>query len=613
MRHPFALVAALWSTALSLVLTWPMPAWIGQAVLGSPRADGMKHVWTLWWMRREVASEGHLPFATDYVNFPRGMDLYPIEPLNGLAATALSFLSIEATTNLIALGNLTLTGLATALLGRELGASRWGALACGTLLQGSALALFTIHVGVGELQHLWWLPIGFLAWLRHRRQPGLLRAAWLGLVLAAACLSCFYHGFFLAIGVSVLSLTTLWAGRKTPMLLVGYALAAAGAVLIVVPAMNTFSTSYAGDTPPELGLQTYVFDGEHGQPVTDPPSARLDPSHLLGSRRADRDSAEPEVLAYGGGRYLGWLAVLLGCGAIVLKPRAALPWLGVAAAGILVALGSYLVRGGEEALTDWGARYELPFLYLNRALGYVAEPLNFPVRALALTSTALAVMAAVVSTASVRGRPLGPLVFGAALLNVVDVQANQLIPRPMPAFSLPDLTGLDTLADASGALLDVSLAWRSDQETRGLSLAAQLRHQQRIQGVPLERIEYFAQDGQLWARALPFVQLLELATYEDAAFDADLLRADLALIDDAGFDHVMVLGTGGDRQVPPRVEALLDAHLGEPVVDDLAVKVWAVPPTDASADELATWRTQHEARVAALEGKGEHEMNPMLK
>jgi len=381
----------------------------------------------------------------------------------------------------------------------------------------------------------------------------------------------------------------------------------------VVPVVSTFSTSYGGDDPPDIGLQAYVLESGHGQPVTDPPSARLDPSHLLSSRRADRDSALPEELAYGGGRYLGWLAVLMGCGALVLRPRAALPWLGVAGAGILVALGSYLVRGGDEALTDWGARYELPFLYLNRALGYVAEPLNFPVRALALTSTALAALAALLSTVSVRGRALGPFVFVAAVLNVVDVQANQLIPRPMPAFAIPDLSGLDTLADSSGALLDVALAWRSDQETRSLSLAAQLRHQQRIQGVPLERIEYFAQDGQLWARSLPLVQLLELATYEAAELDDETLRADLGLLHDAGFEHVMVLGTGGDRQVPPRVERLLDEHLGEPVVDELAVKVWAVPEPTATDEELAAWKTAQALRVEASRGKAEHEMNPMLK
>ena len=59
--------------------------------LGSPKADGMKHLWTLWWMRASVwrgssrsARSGELA---------EGMDLYPIEPLNGVVSIATPFLA----------------------------------------------------------------------------------------------------------------------------------------------------------------------------------------------------------------------------------------------------------------------------------------------------------------------------------------------------------------------------------------------------------------------------------------------------------------------------------------------------------------------------------------
>ena len=35
----------------------------------------------------------------------------------------------------------------------------------------------------------------------------------------------------------------------------------------------------------------------------------------------------------------------------------------------------------------------MPIFWLNRALGYIAEPLNFPIRFLAMTAVALAGMA----------------------------------------------------------------------------------------------------------------------------------------------------------------------------------------------------------------------------
>jgi hypothetical protein len=55
-------------------------------------------------------------------------------------------------------------------------------------------------------------------------------------------------------------------------------------------------------------------------------------------------------------------------------------WVVLALLGALLAMGSYLVVNGEVVELAGGSRVRLPFFFLNRALGYVAEPLNFPVR-----------------------------------------------------------------------------------------------------------------------------------------------------------------------------------------------------------------------------------------
>ena len=68
---------------LAVLLTWPMIKYPSFAALGSKNADGMKHLWTLWWMRASIWDYGDFPFTTDLINYPVGMDLYPIEPLNG--------------------------------------------------------------------------------------------------------------------------------------------------------------------------------------------------------------------------------------------------------------------------------------------------------------------------------------------------------------------------------------------------------------------------------------------------------------------------------------------------------------------------------------------------
>ena len=44
-----------------------------------------------------------------------------------------------------------------------------GGFIAGTILEGSAVMAFFIHVGVGELHHMWWLPLGLGCQLKARK------------------------------------------------------------------------------------------------------------------------------------------------------------------------------------------------------------------------------------------------------------------------------------------------------------------------------------------------------------------------------------------------------------------------------------------------------------
>ena len=57
------------------MLTWPVPLALSDAALGSANADGMKLLWTLWWMRASIWDYGVFPFDTGLINYPVGMDL----------------------------------------------------------------------------------------------------------------------------------------------------------------------------------------------------------------------------------------------------------------------------------------------------------------------------------------------------------------------------------------------------------------------------------------------------------------------------------------------------------------------------------------------------------
>jgi hypothetical protein len=590
-RAPFALVASLWSLLLTVVLTWPACLDLSSEVLGSEHADTMKHLWTLWWIRAELLS-GSIPFQTDLVNYPQGMELYPIEPLNGLVVLLLAPLNIVTAANLAAMLNLTVTGICAALLGRDIAGNRWGGLAAGTLLQGSAIASFTVHVGVGELQHLWWLPLGLLAWRGLRKRMTWGSTLLLGGALAGASLSCFYHGFFLATAVAVLSLATIWAGARTPRLLACYAGAAGLGLLVVVPLTQVFATSYGTEGPSSLTLSEAVFE-EHGQPLTDPAPARLELGHLVTPRWGEWSDATRQQKGYAGGRYIGWLALALAVVAMIRDPKRSAPWLAVVVVALLLSLGSILVVSGEELTLESGRRLRLPFLYLNRLLGHVGEGLNFPVRFVALATTALAALAAV--AASRVRRPW--IVAAVALAATVEVHANQLTPLRLERFELMDYSGLEALSEGTHPTVDIGLALRPDPESRHAALTSQILNGQPLHAVPLERIEYFAPDGAQYVAALPMMDaILEPFTYGRTT-ELPELRSSLCLLQERGLSRLQLLGTRGSGRIPRGLVLLLNEQLGEPLLWTEAAAVWDIPPATCTDEELDTWRAEQRLRL----------------
>lgn len=555
----------------------------------------MKHLWTLWWMQASVWQEGKLPFATHLINYPIGMDLYPIEPLNGLIGLFFPFLDVIPLSNLLVFINMTLTGIAGIWFGRELSGSRWGGLVAGTLLQGSSVMAFFVHVGVGELTHLWWLPLGLGILIRARTTGHWGWFLALSATLVGAMLSCFYLGFFLSMAVALYALATLWNGRSTPRLLALYALSATLAVGTVYPVTQWFAASYKSGDVPEVGLRSYILE-EHGQPITDPPSARLEPPQLLSPFRTP---ASVEQAAYGGGRYIGFLTVLLALAGLVRNPRKAAPFVGIALFGILFAFGSYLTVEGQP-VTASGARLRMPHIWLNRLLGYIAEPLNFPVRFLAMTAVALSGMGAL---AVRRDRPSMKqlVVVPLALLAVVEVSQAQMLTRPWASFAPRDASVLEPLAAmGDGAVIDLALVVRADHENRWNGLSTQIAHGKRTQAVPIERIEYFARDGYWYVRSLPlFRDLQPLYENKPASLDDDY-RRDLAIVRDAGFKWVVVAYRSGAEYLPKGLVQEMNRVFGQPVVTGRGLAAWPIPDVEVDEQELDAWRVEHLKKVKAL-------------
>ena len=593
-------VEAVWFFICTAVLTWPTLVQPATFALGSPKADGMKHLWTLWWMRASVWREGEFPFSTQLVNWPVGMDLYPIEPLNGLISVMTPFLDIVLLSNLLVMANLFATGMVGSWFGRLLtNGNRLAGLASGTVLLTSSTTTFFVTVGVGELTHLWWLPLGLGLLLKAIREPEWRSWAWVSLSMVGAVLSCFYLGFFLGLAVGVVCAWQLIVTSDRPFLFKRMAFAAGLLIIIVVPIGRVFAISYAApnfDRDPPL---VHVFV-EKGQQVTDTAGSRLDPTQLFAYGR--RATTEHEQ-GYGGGRYLGFAVSVLALIGLIRRPREAMPWVLVAVMALWFSLGSYLTISGEEVkMAGTGGRVRLPMLWLNRVLELIAEPVNFPVRFVALVVMAQSALVAFAVSLG-RMRWLALLVPVGAL----EIAAGQLIQWPWPVLQIPKTWALERLAEHPGrAVLDIGLTLQADASNRALALAGQMAHQHPTNTVPLERIEFFARQGYTMARSLHIVDDINgLYYHEDPRGMADDYREDLTMLKEQGFDILLISTKDGRRNIPERAFQALRRLCGEPIVDGPGGVAWEIKAVNPKPTprELEVWRKNFKVRIKDWERK----------
>ncbi len=570
----------LQSLLLAVLVTWPALLDPAGAVLGSPSGDALKHVWNLWWMHAEL-TEGDWGLHTSFVNYPTGIDLYPIEFANGLL-TAWTPLPPVLAANVLAYVHVVLIGVCTGWLGWLVARRPASAFVAGALAQGGAFTAFTLHVGVGELRQAWWVPLGLGFAIRAR---DLLRPkdfVALGIVLGAATLACFYHGFFLATAVAVYALSTLARDRR---LWLGWAVAVVLGLGMVLPTVKLFASTYGTATRPDVSF----FEWMRGPlPTASSLVDSLDLPEIVQPDLTLVSDPSGHFEAYLGGRYLGVIALILAGIGVASAPRRAWPWVAIALAGVVLALGNTLWWGGAQVEPT----IYLPLAVINKALAWVAEPLNFPVRYLAITSTALAVLGGLAA----RWRwtlLLVPLV-------LVDVAWNDPVPFPRATFTLD---GAPDLVAPPGAVADMTWATRADtiaenqdpltlfdQTMRKQDIAAQIYLNRPMQTVAIERVDHWAYDGIYWTAASPLARALAGTPVEPS-----YLKAGMFLLHERGFASVL-LSHACDGEQDGRAVRMITEVLGPPVSGACA-DLWALPTGPPPAD-LATYAAQQEADLA---------------
>jgi hypothetical protein len=569
------------SFLLALIVTWPTPWYFTRAAVGSAHSDTPKHLWTLWWMRRELL-DGPWGLTTTLVNAPDGMPLYPIEPLHGLISLLLP-LPVVPLSNLLAILNVMLVGICTGWLGWLVSRRPAGALVAGALAQTGSFVAFTLHVGVGELRQVWWIPLG-LGLLLHAQETRALRwFALLGATLGLATVSCFYHGFFLATAVAVVALCTLRAERA---LWQGYAVSVAIALAVIVPVVRMFAHSYAPDdqAAASVGFLEWMRTRTHLETY---PRSSLEAWQLVLTRTVDFSHANRQAYAYGGGRYLGWITIGLAAAGAWNMPRRALPWVAVAVTGIVFALGTVLWWG--DAIVQ--PRIVLPLAVLNHALAWLGEPLNFPVRFLALTTIATSILAALGTTRR--------WMLALVPLAMIDVNRNALAPWPRNMMVMADLAPVEApegaVADFTFALRDNADPLRSyDAADRFQLLGAQVWLDRPTQIMPVERVELWGTTGIRWTAALPLARLVL-----GDAVDEEGVRASTWLLRERGFRSVVVTHTCDAAPEGAFLQALTDA-LGAPRRGRCGA-LWPLPEVEATPEEAARWTEAQTERLEALQ------------
>lgn len=183
-HHRSLFVAVALYLTLALVMTWPLALYLTRAVPGNAY-DSWQNLWNLWWLRWALLN-GENPYFTPMLYYPQGAGLWlhTLNPINFLITLPISFaLNLTATYNVALLASLTLCGLCTYLLARDVTDSPPAALVAGVVFACSGYLLAQVMGGHTHMVAAWPLPLAMLALRRAVRQPSQRTIALAGLAL----------------------------------------------------------------------------------------------------------------------------------------------------------------------------------------------------------------------------------------------------------------------------------------------------------------------------------------------------------------------------------------------------------------------------------------------
>ncbi|MGW8319270.1 MAG: hypothetical protein ACWGPS_08470 [Candidatus Promineifilaceae bacterium] len=334
--------------AVALWLTWPFARHLADALAG-PSTDALVHYWNGWWARQALQT-GQPVYETTYLFYPGGVSLLyhnfawlSIVPWLGLQTVLDDLVAY----NLVFLANLVLCGYTMFLLVARLTGNKVAALLAGLIYLAWPYRLSQLDHP--NLISTLWFPLLFLFLIATLREGRWRHALLTGLFLALIG----YSRWQLLIPAAITIATYLigvapeWIGSRRRWLALGLA-AMVAVLLLAPPAWLLFQQQQeTADT-----AETLLRQDEEALMATDllayvTPAA----AHPLFGQWTENAYDRYYADRTGARRFASYIG--LGALALVVlaawrRPRASLPWLLMAFALLLLALGPVLRVNGHQ-------------------------------------------------------------------------------------------------------------------------------------------------------------------------------------------------------------------------------------------------------------------------
>lgn len=531
-------------SVLSGLWLWPLPVVWPEALALAPEGEGVAHLWS-WWV---LDGAGALLGAhVDRVAVPEGLWVHGIDPLHGVLFGLAAVGGPSAGFALVQLTGLVLAGLAGWALAREAGADRGGRMLAAAVASAAPTVVGAAADGITEGLGAGWVGLQLAALLALVRRPGGRPALLWAACLGAAAWSGPYNAVFSALVSLPVAGVWLWRrpDRARWVLPAGFGgLALASPVLWAALGLEAGRPGAAGRAPPERPAAASDWRGawREGADLLD----LLVPDGLTGA------VAVAPTTAY------------LGIGLVVLAVLAvrrgaspgAWPWLLGGASAAVVALGPWLVLGGEPVAV-LGRELRPPVAGLE--LLPVLRRLSRWYRAGAVATLLLAPAAAL----AVRGWPWRRVVLVAGLV-VVELRLGSPVPWPLPVVPIPQDT---VLVGVSGPFIELPRVHPLRQPGRlaDENLLLQVVHGQATSATRNNRATALSES--------PELRQLERVVRTQPAEGVAVLRQIAPELRTLGY-RALVLYPGRLPEGAPEVVA---AALGAPVAEDPTVAVFLLP------------------------------------